>query len=107
MIELLDWMQYVPTVLISIFAGVSRTLVQNSKRSIAFFLSSIVLAVFVGVMAYNVSKAYKIDPDMTLFLTGAAAFIADDLLLAIRAIGAQIRSNPMEALKLFLQKFTK
>ena len=98
---------YVPVILVCIFAGVTRTLIQESKRSISSFLSSVIMAVFVGYVTYSVLLGYVIKADFRVAICATTAFIADDLLLAVKAIGGRIRSNPVEALKLLLQKFIK
>lgn len=100
-----QYIVYVPTILISVFAGVTRTLLQESKQSVKSFVSSVIISVFVGVIAFNVAISYKLSQDATVVVCGVSAFIADDLLLGLKALGQKIRTNPVGTIWAFIRAF--
>jgi uncharacterized membrane protein len=94
----------IPTIAICVFAGVARTIVQESKRSTLAFLTSIILSVFVGILATKVAKIRQYDDEVTFVVCAVCAFIAEDILSALKFIGQKIRQNPLEFLRVLLNK---
>jgi hypothetical protein len=69
------------------------------------------MSAFVGIITYNVAMSYSLKQDATIVLCGVASFIADDILIGIKAIGHKIRTNPIgtlwAAFRVFIQKIIK
>lgn len=102
-----EYAPYAPIISVCVLAGVARTLIQERRRSFNVFVSALFLSAFVGVLCFHLALSFHLDSDLRLVSCGASAFLADDVLYALRAVGLYLRRNPIALLKVFITKLIK
>jgi hypothetical protein len=105
---LLDWIvelaTFAPSIAISLFAGVSRSIVQESRRSSSTYVRAICVAIFVGILTKLGAEYWGTPRELVLLACGVMAFIGDDVLAGILYLSHKFRNNPWEAFKKALIK---
>lgn len=93
-----------PTLSLSMFAGVTRTFFSDSKKTLVAFLRGIFASVLVGVAVYHLCTAYAMDRNLSSAVVALSSFIADDLLVLLLTFSRKLRENPTETVKTLLMR---
>lgn len=86
-------------VIISIFAGIARTVVSEDKRNIGAFMFGSITAGFVGYMAHIGLNDTDLSQASISVITGVAAFSATDILRGIMKISKAFADDPHKAVR--------
>jgi len=84
---------------ISIFAGITRTIMSEDKRNIGAFVLSCFTAGFVGYMAHLSLVGSDFSPSTVGVITGIAAFSATDLLKGVMKVTSAFANDPHKAVR--------
>lgn len=90
---------FAPSIAISLFAGVARSLVQESRRSSTTFVRALCVALFVGILTKLGAEFWGVPKDLVLLACGVMAFVGDDVLAGTLYLSSKFRNNPWEAFK--------
>lgn len=98
----MDWIAQWPSQLIlgaSIFMGaVSRWLLVDRHGAVIGFLRSLSAAIFLSFVLYYGLGELDVAPGFRLAIVAAAAFVAEDILLALRSAVQALKDDPAEFL---------
>lgn len=85
--------------LIAILAGTSRAIMTNEPRTIGGYISSIIVAGFVGFIASELMKDAAFGEGTKGAIVGVSAFVANDFLRGLLLIGSSFATDPIGLLK--------
>lgn len=91
------------SILVAIFAGISRIAFTEEKRTLGVFIRGLILAIFVGFLVDNLLRASGVDDGTKTFAIAVCAFCADDLLVGVLALGKRFRQNPAGTIKTIIK----
>ena len=69
---------------------------RNCRALLNFAASTTLIALFVGLLTYDLCLFYKLDQQLTVVIVGVAVLIARSIVDAILALGKKIGSNPIK-----------
>lgn len=100
-----EWSKEVELLVTSVFAGISRTILTEDRRTLTGYVRGLVLAIFTAIIAANALRAYGIDGGLLVALVAISAFCADDLLLGLLKCAKCLRDDPAAFFALLLKVF--
>lgn len=91
---------------ISTIAAISRSILNEERRSLRGFIRAVVLACFVGGLTSGLLQSYSLSPETQGAIVGVCAFVADDILLAVIALSSWLRQDPSRIINIILNRRT-
>lgn len=102
--ELLDYGRAWTPLALAFLAVVARFMMLPHGHSVLTFLRGLAVAGFVAMLTNSALLGYGMNDDLRAALVGGAAFLADDILRGMIALGTKFKDDPQSVIDAILRR---